>query len=189
MKRSSGKSHCPVNFTLELFGDPWSLLIVRDIVFNNKRRFKDFIDSEEGIATNVLVDRLEKLRQGGIIEKMCEQYLITEKGLDLIPILAEMVAWGVKYDPETAAPRHLAALARSNAPQFRREIKKMAMRTADQRSSNLPKAAPFGRDPLAGVAGRDRVRGSRGRLLNIEPLLPGESRTTKNRPLRARPDL
>src|SRR5688572_33394671 len=112
MKRGAGKSACPINFTLELFGDPWSLLIVRDIVFSNKRRFKEFLESEERIATNVLVDRLAKLQQNGIIEKMCEQYLITEKGLELVPLLTEMIAWGAKHDPETAAPKHLVKLAR-----------------------------------------------------------------------------
>lgn len=126
MKRGAGRSHCPINFTLELFGDPWSLLIVRDIVFSNKRRFKELLDSEERIATNVLVDRLARLQQNGIIEKICEQYLITEKGLELVPLLAEMIAWGATHDPATAAPKHLASLARSDPARFRREIKKMA---------------------------------------------------------------
>jgi len=98
---------------------------VRDMVFSNKRRFKEFLNSEERIATNVLVDRLARLQQNGIIEKMCEQYLITEKGLDLLPLLAEMIAWGAKHDPKTATPKRLARLARSDPARFRREIKKM----------------------------------------------------------------
>ena|SRR2546430_12777360 len=132
MKRATGRSHCPINFTLELFGDPWSLLIVRDMVFSNKRRFKEFLESEERIATNVLVDRLARLQQNGIIEKMCEQYLITEKGLDLLPLLTEMVAWGAKHDQKTATPKRLARLARSNPAKFRREIKKMGASTASK---------------------------------------------------------
>ena len=103
---------------------------MRDIAISNKRRFKEFLDSEERIATNVLVDRLARLQQNGIIEKMCEQYLITEKGLDLLPLLTEMIAWGAKHDPKTATPKRLAKLARSDPAQFRREIKRMATSTA-----------------------------------------------------------
>src|SRR5258708_38285293 len=140
MKRGTGRTHSPINFTLELFGDPWSLLIVRDMVFSDKRRFKEFLDSEERIATNVLVDRLARLQQNGIIEKMCEQYLITEKGLDLLPLLTEMIAWGAKYDPKTAIPKRLARLARTNPAKFRRELKKMG--ASEAKLAHAPKRAP-----------------------------------------------
>lgn len=112
MKRAENKSHCPVNFALETFGDAWSLLIVRDIVFWGKRTYGEFLDSGEGIATNVLAARLAHLEQKGILSKgphetdrRKEVYALTEKGLALIPILLEMSGWSAQYDPDTTAPR------------------------------------------------------------------------------------
>lgn len=106
------RSHCPVNFALELFGDKWSLLILRDIVFRGKRAYGEFLKSEEGFATNILAGRLEMLEAEGVLEKAADpgdarksQYRLTEKGLDLIPILFEMVLWSSKYDPKSEAAR------------------------------------------------------------------------------------
>ncbi len=124
MKRSSGKSHCPINYTLEIIGDPWSLLILRDLLILKKRRFKDFLHSEERIATNVLTDRLLKLEYHGLIEKICEQYLPTQKGLDLYPLLIEMALWGSKHDEESASPEPLKTFATTNPDQFRKEMQK-----------------------------------------------------------------
>jgi DNA-binding HxlR family transcriptional regulator len=116
MKRAENKSHCPVNFALETFGDPWSLLIVRDIVFWGKRTYGEFLDSGEGIATNVLAARLVHLEQKGILTKgphesdrRKEVYALTEKGLALIPILFEMSGWSTQHDPETTAPKQFVA--------------------------------------------------------------------------------
>jgi DNA-binding HxlR family transcriptional regulator len=112
MRRAENKSHCPVNFALETFGDPWSLLIVRDIVFWGKRTYGEFLDSGEAIATNVLATRLAQLEQKGIVvkaphetDRRKEIYTLTEKGLALIPILLEMSGWSSQYDPETTAPK------------------------------------------------------------------------------------
>jgi DNA-binding HxlR family transcriptional regulator len=112
MKRAENKSHCPVNFALETFGDAWSLLIVRDIVFWGKRTYGEFLDSGEGIATNVLAARLAHLEQKGVLSKgphetdrRKEVYALTEKGLALIPIMLEMSGWSAQYDPDTTAPR------------------------------------------------------------------------------------
>jgi DNA-binding HxlR family transcriptional regulator len=116
MKRAANKSHCPVNFALETFGDAWSLLIVRDIVFWGKRTYGEFLDSSEGIATNVLAARLANLEQKGILskgphetDKRKEVYTLTEKGLGLIPILLEMSGWSAQHDPETTAPKQFVA--------------------------------------------------------------------------------
>ena len=116
MKRSENKSHCPVNFALETFGDTWSLLIVRDIVFWGKRTYGEFLDSGEGIATNVLATRLARLEQKGILvkephpgDRRKEMYTLTEKGLALIPILLEMAGWSAQYDPQTTAPQQFVA--------------------------------------------------------------------------------
>ena len=104
------KSHCPMHFSLEIFGDKWSLLIVRDIAFNGKRYFGEFMDAEEGIATNILAHRLTVMEQEWIIVKEIYEnkkskyfYSLTEKGVALVPILIEIVKWGSIYDKDTAS--------------------------------------------------------------------------------------
>lgn len=116
MKRLQNKSHCPVNFALETFGDTWSLLIVRDIVFWGKKTYGEFLDSDEGIATNVLAARLAHLEQKGILskgphagDKRKDVYELTEKGLALIPLLLEMSGWSAQYDAKTTAPQQFVA--------------------------------------------------------------------------------
>lgn len=116
MKRTDNKSHCPINFSLETFGDNWSLLIVRDIVYFGKKTYGEFLESEEGISSNILASRLVHLEQKGILvkkphdtDKRKEVYLLSEKGLNLIPVLLEMACWGARYDPETDAPQNWIA--------------------------------------------------------------------------------
>jgi DNA-binding HxlR family transcriptional regulator len=106
------RSHCPVNFGLEAFGDKWALLILRDIVFRGKKSFGEFLKSEEGFATNILTSRLEHFVNAGILKKTPSQedarkdtYTLTKKGLDLIPILFEIVLWSAKYDPKSEAKK------------------------------------------------------------------------------------
>jgi DNA-binding HxlR family transcriptional regulator len=110
VKRTDRKSHCPVNFALETVGDPWSLLVVRDIVFYGKHAFGEFLASEERITTSVLAARLATLVRTGILAKhrsaadrRKESYSLTDKGLALIPVLVELANWGVSYDPEVVA--------------------------------------------------------------------------------------
>ena len=105
------RSDCPINFALETFGDPWSLLIIRDIVYFGKNTYGEFLASEEAMATNILASRLAHLEhQGILVKKLSEQdrrkeeYALTEKGLDLIPILVDMANWSAEHDPHTAAP-------------------------------------------------------------------------------------
>jgi DNA-binding HxlR family transcriptional regulator len=105
MKRSDSKSYCPINYALEVMGDPWSLLVVRDIVFYGKHTYGEFMASGERITTSVLADRLASLIKKGILEKRPllddkrkATYALTAKGLDLIPLLVEMANWGVIYD-------------------------------------------------------------------------------------------
>lgn len=106
------RSHCPVAYALDMFGDSWSLLVMRDLVFNGKQRYQELLESEEGIATNILADRLDRLEQQGIITRRRDpgnkrQYLYapTSKGLDLIPLMLEMIQWSAKHDPATVAPK------------------------------------------------------------------------------------
>ena len=113
MKRTQQRrSDCPISFALETFGDTWSLLIVRDIVYFGKKTYGDFLDSDERIATNILANRLAQLEERGILvkqphetDKRKEIYRLTEKGLGLIPIMVEMANWSAQYDPETGAPQ------------------------------------------------------------------------------------
>jgi len=106
------RSHCPVNFALETFGDKWALLILRDIIFRGKKTYGEFLKSEEGFATNILAVRLAWLEREGILRKRPNPadarkdfYGLTEKGLDLIPVLFEMMQWSAKYDPKSEAQR------------------------------------------------------------------------------------
>jgi len=111
MKRVDQKSHCPINFSLETFGDPWSLLIVRDIVCYGKRTYGEFLHSKEGISSRVLAIRLASLEEGGILvktphatDKRKEVYNLTPKGELLIPILIELATWGATFDDQTSSP-------------------------------------------------------------------------------------
>lgn len=99
------RSGCPINLTLEILGDKWSLLIIRDIIFGNKRHFRELLtQSQEGIASNILADRLKRLLEEGVLSKADDPshkqksvYSLTEKGIELLPILAQMAVWGRKY--------------------------------------------------------------------------------------------
>src|SRR5438552_18209446 len=109
-KRKS-RSHCPIHFALDVFGDAWSLLVVRDLMFKQKSSYRDFLEGGEGISTNILADRLARLEEAGILSKekihtaaARTHYRLTDKGLDLMPMLLEMIAWSARYDPKTAAP-------------------------------------------------------------------------------------
>src|SRR5258708_2747114 len=109
MRRRRRKSDCPVHFALEVFCDPWTLLIVRDLMFKGRTTYTEFLRAEEGIATNILADRLVRLERDGIIERDEERtsggYRLTAKGVDLLPIMLEVISWSAKHDPSTAAPR------------------------------------------------------------------------------------
>jgi DNA-binding HxlR family transcriptional regulator len=110
------RSSCPISIALEMIGDPWSLLIVRDLMFKDRRTYKDFLSGEEGIASNILADRLQRLEAAGIIEKRRDGddarrfvYRLTEKGFGLAPVLVEVVIWSARYE-STDAP---AAIVRA----------------------------------------------------------------------------
>jgi DNA-binding HxlR family transcriptional regulator len=104
MKRSERRSDCPINFAVQTFGDAWSLIILRDLMFTERRTYGDFLAAEEGIATNILAARLEHLQNVGLITKRTGGYALTRKGLDLLPAMLDLIAWSGKYDDRTAAP-------------------------------------------------------------------------------------
>jgi DNA-binding HxlR family transcriptional regulator len=101
------RSGCPINLTLEVVGDKWSLLVIRDMMFGNRRHFRELLTkSEEGISSNILADRLKTLLDQGVItwaddpsHKQKGIYSLTEQGIELLPILAQMSGWGFKYLP------------------------------------------------------------------------------------------
>jgi DNA-binding HxlR family transcriptional regulator len=116
------RSHCPMNLALEIFGDKWSLLIVRDIMFEGKRHFREFLQSEEKIASNILTDRLNMLETEGIVTKSPDPahkqksiYRLTTKGIDLLPIFAEFAAWSIKHKPvDLERYKHAKSLAKAS---------------------------------------------------------------------------
>jgi DNA-binding HxlR family transcriptional regulator len=100
------RSYCPINLSLEIFGDRWTLLVLRDMMFAGKRHFREFLQSDEGIASNILADRLELLVEHGILTKAGDPthkqkavYSLTEKGIALLPIIVQIGAWGSRYVP------------------------------------------------------------------------------------------
>ncbi|WP_316166861.1 MULTISPECIES: helix-turn-helix domain-containing protein [unclassified Bradyrhizobium] len=101
------RSGCPINLSLEVVGDKWSLLIIRDMMFGNRRHYRELLGgSEEGISSNILADRLKTLLAAGIISRADDPshrqkgiYSLTEQGIELLPILAQMAGWGYKYLP------------------------------------------------------------------------------------------
>jgi DNA-binding HxlR family transcriptional regulator len=119
--RKAGPKHrsgCPVNISLEVFGDRWSLLIVRDLMVRGFTTFQDFLESGEGIATNILADRLKKLRRSGIVTSERDAsdgrrviYRLTEKGIDLAPVMLELLIWGARHEQTGAPPAVIAEMA------------------------------------------------------------------------------
>lgn len=105
------RSGCPISSTLDLLGDKWTLLVVRDLLFRRRRRFGELLESPEGIPTNILSDRLRRLEEHGVVEKSLYssrpqryEYRLTAMGADLFPVLRAMAEWGLRHLPGTAAP-------------------------------------------------------------------------------------
>jgi DNA-binding HxlR family transcriptional regulator len=123
------RSDCPISYALDLFGDKWTLLIIRDTLFKQKRRYSQFAESEEKISTNILADRLARLEVEGLVTKEADPkngrqfvYALTPKALDLAPMLIEMILWSAKYDPHSAAGRAFVRKAKSDRAQLVRDV-------------------------------------------------------------------
>ena len=128
--RSSPKwrSGCPLNASVEMLGDRWSLLILRDMMLREFSAYKEFLESFEGIATNILADRLRRLEAHGIIasagdpnDRRKRIYTLTRKGIDLAPVLTEMVLWASAH--EDTGNRPLVEQMRKNKEQFLEQIR------------------------------------------------------------------
>ena len=127
LKRRSG---CPVSISLEVFGDRWSLLIFRDALVRWYRTFKEFQNSGEGIATNILAERLERLQRAEIVSAELDEedgrrvnYRLTEKGVDLAPVMLELLIWGARHE-ETGAPCGLIATMEKNRQELLAEVRR-----------------------------------------------------------------
>lgn len=133
MPKPKHRSDCPINYALEAFGDKWSLLIIRDLMFQGKQNYSEFLSADEKISTNILASRLEKLEREGLISKAIDPennakkvYRLSSKGIDLLPMLLEMMAWSAQYDERTGCPA-----------EFRRQLKEQRQQLIIQLQDQL----------------------------------------------------
>jgi DNA-binding HxlR family transcriptional regulator len=122
-------SGCPIDYALDIFGDRWTLLVIRDLVLRDTRQFRDLLCSPEKIASNILAARLKKLEVAGLISRHPDPtnrrqvfYALTEKGIDLLPILVEVVLWGAKHYAHCTAPKPLLQRMRKDRAGLLREL-------------------------------------------------------------------
>jgi DNA-binding HxlR family transcriptional regulator len=118
------RSGCPISIALETLGDAWSLLIVRDLMFKERQTYNEFLQGGEGIASNILADRLRKLEAAGIVEKQRDSldarrfvYRLSAKGIDLAPVLVELVIWSARHE-QTDAPVAVVRAMRTDRDAF-----------------------------------------------------------------------
>ena len=142
--KSKARSGCPVSVSLDLVGDRWSLLIVRDMMVRGYRTFREFQRAGEGIATNILADRLQKLEDGGILKRepaaedgRSTHYRLTEKGIALAPVLLELLIWGAHHEKTDAPCAAIDAMEQNRAA-----VLAEAFRRWEQRDST-PLIPPF----------------------------------------------
>src|SRR5260370_21899656 len=117
------RSGCPINAAVEVFGDRWSLLVLRDIVFGDRRYFRELqAGSEEGIASNILADRLKRFVKSGLLTRedtrpgQRARYSLTEAAIQLVPVFAQLGSWGLRHRPTTRALRPRPALLEPRGP-------------------------------------------------------------------------
>jgi DNA-binding HxlR family transcriptional regulator len=143
--KAAHRSECPINLTLEILGDKWSLLILRDMIFGGKRHFRELLRSQEGIASNILADRLRRLVEQGLLTKVDDPthrqkaiYSLTEMAIALVPVFAQIGAWGCKYLPVSEELGIRATLLDDGGPEmwerFMRELRE------EQRGAEAPGA-------------------------------------------------
>lgn len=145
------RSLCPINLTLELIGDSWSMLIVRDLMLRGHNSYQGFLRSEEKIATNILADRLARLEQNGLIGKAADPsdkrkfiYSLTARGADLAPLLIEMTLYAVKYEPVVDMPKDILAEMQKNKATF---AQKMTRNFTPKAPRTKPEARPVKEKP------------------------------------------
>lgn len=126
------RSNCPINFVLETFGDKWTLLIVRDLMFKGKKHYGEFLQSDENIATNILANRLKRLENHGIVTRSADPanaakrlYSLTAKGKDLLPVMLEITAWSAKHDTLTNTPKEFSQRLKVEKEAIAAEVQSM----------------------------------------------------------------
>lgn len=141
MKEIKARSSCPLSYTLDFFGDKWSLLILRDMMLSDKATYGEFLNSAEKIATNILADRLSMLETYGFVTKQVAPdkkskflYSPTEKGIALVPVILEIGLWGSKFNPPGLDQNLLHALQTDKEGTIQRIQDKL--RTKRQRSES-----------------------------------------------------
>ena len=127
---SKRRSGCPVSVSLDLFGDRWSLLVIRDLMVRGFKTFKEFQTSGEGIATNILADRLQKLQAAGVVTAEAEaadgrkvNYRLTERGIELAPVVLELLIWGARYE-DSGAPCAMIGKMAKHRKQLLAEVRR-----------------------------------------------------------------
>lgn len=128
-KKTKKWAGCPVRFGMSQFGDKWSFLIIRDLMFKGKKYYNEFLDAGEGISTNILANRLADLEANGIVSKQTDEvkrskyvYKLTEKGKALLPMMLAMIDWSETYDSRTEVPEDFAKQLRENPEQLKKNI-------------------------------------------------------------------
>ena len=128
-KKTKSWAGCPVRFGMSQFGDKWSFLIIRDLMFKGRKYYHEFLAAGEGISTNVLATRLADLEESGIISKERDPekgsrylYRLTQKGIDLMPMMLAMMNWAERYDDRTEVPRDFIDKLRSDQSGLEQEL-------------------------------------------------------------------
>ncbi len=123
---ADGRSGCPINLSVELLGDKWSLVVLRDLMFGNRRYFRELLTrSEEGIASNILADRLQRLTANGLLSRAEDpthkqklRYSLTEPAIELVPVMAQLGAWGTRHLPTSPELAIRAELLAAGGPEL-----------------------------------------------------------------------
>ena len=124
------RSHCPINYVLEHIGDKWSLLIIRDLMFKEKRHYNEFLEGGEEVSTSVLGKRLRQLEESGLISRREDEvkksrikYSLTQKGIDMLPFMVDMILWSGIHDKDTEAGDDFLEQARDNRDNLLKSIR------------------------------------------------------------------
>ena len=159
--KETGRSGCPINLTLEILGDRWSLIVLRDMMFGNRRHYRELLaKSDEGIASNILADRLKRLLDNGLISRRDDAshkqkaiYSLTEMGIALVPVFAAMGAWGRHFLPVTEELSIRAELLSEGGPalweRFMQELRHLHLDAPKPERSVLDELTQAYRDALA----------------------------------------
>jgi len=128
-KKTKNWAGCPVRFGMSQFGDKWSFLIIRDLMFKGRKYYNEFLEAGEGISTNILANRLQDLEANGMISKLQDPikrskyiYRLTEKGMALMPMMLAMIDWSEKYDNKTEVPNEFIKKLRQSPEELQKGL-------------------------------------------------------------------